>query len=96
MMDKENRTSFTKVKFLNSSQKDLRTPSENERRELRKFISRSSLPKRATAGSAGYDFYTPIPIVLAPGKTVKIPTGIRVEMQENWVLKCYPRSGLGI
>ena len=21
--------------------------------------------------------------------------GIRVEMQENWVLKCYPRSGLG-
>ena len=26
---------------------------------------------------------------------VKIPTGIRVEMEEGWVLKLYPRSGLG-
>ncbi len=53
------------------------------------------LPKRATAGSAGYDFYAPVRIVLKPGETTKIPTGIRVELQNNWVLKCYPRSGLG-
>ena len=53
------------------------------------------LPRRATAGSAGYDFFCPIDIVLKPGETVKIPTGIRVEMEEGWVLKCYPRSGLG-
>lgn len=53
------------------------------------------LPKRATAGSAGYDFYAPVPIVLKPGETVKIPTGVRVEMEQDWVLKCYPRSGLG-
>lgn len=53
------------------------------------------LPKRATAGSAGYDFFCPVDMVLKPGETVKIPTGIRVEMKEGWVLKCYPRSGLG-
>ncbi|BCJ96205.1 deoxyuridine 5'-triphosphate nucleotidohydrolase [Anaerocolumna cellulosilytica] len=53
------------------------------------------LPKRATAGSAGYDFYSPLSFILAPGETIKIPTGIRVEMEDNWVLKCYPRSGLG-
>lgn len=53
------------------------------------------LPRRATAGSAGYDFYAPSDIVLAPGETVKIPTGIRAEMEAGWVLKCYPRSGLG-
>ncbi|MGO5052079.1 deoxyuridine 5'-triphosphate nucleotidohydrolase [Lachnospiraceae bacterium LCP25S3_G4] len=53
------------------------------------------LPKRATKGSAGYDFYTPIQLTIAPNETVKIPTGIRVEMEDNWVLKCYPRSGLG-
>lgn len=53
------------------------------------------LPRRATSGSAGYDFYMPISLRLNPGQTVKIPTGIRVEMQEDWVLKCYPRSGLG-
>lgn len=53
------------------------------------------LPKRATSGSAGYDFYAPVDFVIAPGETVKIPTGIRVQMEEEWVLKCYPRSGLG-
>lgn len=53
------------------------------------------LPKRATAGSAGYDFYAPVDIDLAPGETAKIPTGIRVKILDNWVLKVYPRSGLG-
>ena len=33
--------------------------------------------------------------MVLPGKTVKIPTGIRVQMETDWVLKCYPRSGLG-
>lgn len=63
--------------------------------EIQEVYDSVRLPERATAGSAGYDFFTPVPVVLHPGKTVKIPTGIRVEMQENWVLKCYPRSGLG-
>lgn len=53
------------------------------------------LPERATSGSAGYDFFAPTDIVLAPGETVKIPTGIRVKMEEGWVLMLYPRSGLG-
>ena len=53
------------------------------------------LPARATAGSAGYDFFAPVEIVLEPGETAKIPTGIRVWMEPDWVLKCYPRSGLG-
>ena len=53
------------------------------------------LPKRATAGSAGYDFYAPFPLTVKPGETVTVPTGIRVKMEEGWVLKLYPRSGLG-
>ncbi len=53
------------------------------------------LPKRATKGSAGYDFYAPFSFSLAPGQTIKIPTGIRCKMDEDWVLKIYPRSGLG-
>ncbi|HIV53341.1 MAG TPA: deoxyuridine 5'-triphosphate nucleotidohydrolase [Candidatus Mediterraneibacter norwichensis] len=53
------------------------------------------LPRRATAGSAGYDFFAPTAITLKPGETVKVPTGIRVWMEPEWVLKCYPRSGLG-
>lgn len=53
------------------------------------------LPKRATAGSAGYDFFAPFSFTLKPGETIKIPTGIRCRISEGWVLKIYPRSGLG-
>ena len=53
------------------------------------------LPKRATKGSAGYDFFAPVTFSLKPGETIKIPTGIRVWMEDNFVLKLYPRSGLG-
>ena len=54
-----------------------------------------NLPVRATSGSAGYDFKSPINFKLKPGSTIKIPTGIRVKIDDGWVLKCYPRSGLG-
>lgn len=53
------------------------------------------LPKRATKGSAGYDFYSPLSFTLKPGETIKIPTGIRVTMREDYVLAVFPRSGLG-
>lgn len=53
------------------------------------------LPKRATRGSAGYDFYTPFAFDLKPRESIKIPTGIRVKINDGWVLKLYPRSGLG-
>jgi dUTP pyrophosphatase len=53
------------------------------------------LPKRATTGSAGNDFFTPFSFTLKPNETIKIPTGIRVFIEDGWVLKCYPRSGLG-
>lgn len=53
------------------------------------------LPKRATKYSAGYDFYAPITITLQPNETIKIPTGIRVQMEDEFVLILCPRSGLG-
>lgn len=53
------------------------------------------LPRRATVGSAGYDFFAPKEYSLAPNETAKIPTGIRVEIENGWVLKIYPRSSLG-
>ncbi len=59
------------------------------------IYSNLKLPGRATSGSAGYDFYSPLDFKLNPGETIKIPTGIRCRMDEGWVLKIYPRSGLG-
>jgi len=63
--------------------------------DIRRIYDEIRLPHRATSGSAGYDFFLTSDIVLAPGETVKIPTGIRASMNEGWVLLLYPRSGLG-
>ena len=60
-----------------------------------KIYEELKLPMRATKGSAGYDFYAPFSFTLAPGETIKIPTGIRAKMEEGWVLQLFPRSGLG-
>ena len=53
------------------------------------------LPRRATIGSAGYDFFMPYDLELKPGQTALIPTGIRAKINDGWVLCLFPRSGLG-
>ena len=53
------------------------------------------LPQRATKGSAGYDIFAPYDIEIPPKGTVKIPTGIRVYLDNDKFLAVYPRSGLG-
>lgn len=63
--------------------------------DLRTEYNDIKLPKRATTGSAGYDFFSPFDFELAPNKTIKIPTGIRVLLDKDKFLAIYPRSGLG-
>lgn len=53
------------------------------------------LPKRATSGSAGYDFYCPSNLSIPLNGSIKIPTGIKCYMKDGWVLQCYPRSSYG-
>ena len=66
-----------------------------EEQEIKEIYEAIKLPKRATKGSAGYDFFAPVSFKLKPNETITIPTGIRVRIDEGWVLKIYPRSGLG-
>ena len=63
--------------------------------EIKEIYDQIKLPKRATRGSAGYDFFSPVDFELKPGETIKIPTGIRVFIESDWVLNIFPRSGLG-
>lgn len=63
--------------------------------EIREIYDSVTMPKRATKGSAGYDIFSPVTFTLEPGKTIKIPTGVRCRIDDGWVLKIYPRSGLG-
>ena len=84
---------FEKVSF-NQFDKDFKD-TYGDRYDVNAVYESIKLPKRATSGSAGYDFYAPVDIKLKAGETAKIPTGIRVKILDNWVLKVYPRSGLG-
>ena len=64
--------------------------------KIRALYDEIRLPRRATAGSAGYDFFAPADITLRPGETIKIPTGIRLRLEPERVLTCHPRTGLGL
>lgn len=85
---------FSKVSFEQflESWKDTFGGSDEEIKEI---YNELLLPRRATSGSAGYDIFSPVDFTLEPGTTLKIPTGIRCEINDGWVLKIYPRSGLG-
>ena len=63
----------------------------------RGFIcSEELLPKRATNGSAGYDFVAPYNVSVPPNGVATIYTGIRAYMPSDEVLKIYPRSAMAI
>lgn len=86
---------FMKVSFEQYREAYLDTYGEASDQEIRKIYDKIKLPRRATSGSAGYDFFAPVSLKLEPGETLKVPTGIRAKMENDWVLKLYPRSGLG-
>lgn len=73
--------------------------SASDKKNIAEFIKdmhdNICIPTRSTSGSAGYDFKAPFAFSLAPGATIKIPTGIRVKIDEGWWLGCLPRSGHG-
>lgn len=78
--------------FMQAIKDDFPQYTEDDIKDMYESIE---LPTRATRGSAGYDFHAPFAFSLPAGSTIKIPTGIRAKMDEDWVLKLYPRSGLG-
>jgi dUTP pyrophosphatase len=56
------------------------------------------LPRRATAGSAGLDLRACLdaPLVLGPGRTHLVPTGIAIHLDDPGLAAVLlPRSGLG-
>lgn len=67
--------------------------------KVKKLTSTAKLPERQTKGSMGADLHADIAdsVVILPGKTVKIPTGIAIELgDENYGAFVFGRSGLGI
>lgn len=66
----------------------------------------ADMPKRATVGSAAYDFYAPYDIDIKPGEWTVIDTGVRFEnemtvtfdnaINTDWCMLIMPRSGMGM
>ena len=63
--------------------------------DINRIYENIQIPKRATTGSAGFDFKMPFAVSLMPKSNAKIPTGIRAKIDEGWFLAGLPRSGLG-
>ncbi|MFW6298383.1 MAG: dCTP deaminase domain-containing protein [Bacillota bacterium] len=62
--------------------------------EIAKGYDGVNLPKRSTKGSAGYDFELLEALTLKPGEIKLGITGVKAYMNEDEVLKLYPRSSL--
>lgn len=65
----------------------------NDKKKSKETIK---LPVRADAGSAGYDFYSPVSVDIPSGEKATIWTDVKAYMHEDEVLKIYPRSSMGI
>lgn len=62
---------------------------------LKSIYNNIKLPERKTSGSAGYDIFTPVSFNLRAGENYVFPTGIKVNMEEGWVLTVHVRSSIG-
>lgn len=56
----------------------------------------TKLPARSTNHSAGYDFYSPVPVTIGPGNSGMIKTNVKARMEPDDVLMIFPRSSMGI
>lgn len=53
-------------------------------------------PKRSTQFSAGYDFFSPIDIIIQPQQSFFLWTDIKIKLENNQFLQIVPRSSIGI
>ena len=63
--------------------------------EFRKNDGNITLPTRATEHSAGYDFYSPVDVVINPNESVMIWSDVKAHMYYDNALLIIPRSSMG-
>ena len=70
--------------------------------KVKKLNEKAKLPKRGSEQAAGYDLCSCFPedwgerLVIQPNETVKINTGLSMELPEGYFGGIFPRSGLAI
>lgn len=63
--------------------------------EFRKNEGEIKLPTRATEHSAGYDFYSPVDIIIQPNGSALIFTDVKAHMYYDNALFLFVRSSMG-
>ena len=63
--------------------------------EFRKTEGEIKLPTRASAHSAGYDFYSPVDVTIQPNESVLVWTDVKAHMYYDNVLLIFVRSSMG-
>lgn len=87
---------FEKVSFEQFRKDSLEYNRNLTDQEIKSAYEKVKLPKRATVGSAGYDFYLPYDVrISGRDYSGSIPLGIKCLMDEDVVLLLCPRSGIG-
>ena len=66
--------------------------------KLKKLNKDAVIPTRGSVYSAGYDLYACLEnnVEIKPGETVKVPTGIAIEIPNGYVGLIFARSGIAI
>ena len=69
-----------------------------EKIHIMKLKSNAKVPQRVTEGSVGYDIAACLDeqIVIQPGETYKVGSGIAIALAPGYAAFIYARSGLGI
>lgn len=67
--------------------------------EIKAFREGAVIPVKATQGAAGYDLCACIPdytsgMMIHPGNSLIVPTGLNVNIPEGYEIQIRPRSGL--
>lgn len=68
---------------------------ERDHEEFHKIYDKIQIPRRATIGSVGYDFFMYTDMgPIGPRSYITIPTGIKCKIEDGWGLFIFPKSGM--
>lgn len=64
--------------------------------KVKRLRADAVIPEYATPGAAGFDLAAVEDVVIAPGETKLVPTGIAVEIPWGYEMQIRPRSGFSL
>lgn len=67
---------------------------EKQRLFILKLNENATIPTKAHATDSGFDLYAAKDVIIEPGETVVVPTGIAIQLPEGTEAQVRPRSGV--